>query len=453
MKKCSIILFLLSNFLCLSFANAQSLTEEANRNLMIEPTQSLETSSFSSPLQDSSLSPLQKESETTPNPPLIQYILTQQGVILSGTVIDKENSIYLQLPEGKGGFTISKPDIQFIGQTRQEVFDYRRLNIHPRDWKEFLKLADWAGRNELESPAQIMLKELLPNVNDQSVIEIFQQKIIQLQAIEQIKRKAIQREKELKIVNSNNPNAELTEKQLLDLWSKSIPQNVHERYLRRIQPILYRRCLKCHSDSNVPEYQLQNQPGGLVSREINLKNMRETFAWINFSEPAKSPILFHSPVSELEEQNLSVFGRDRNSLKDYENFVEWVNDVPKRMPRYTPDPLRQKKTDSLSNSDHYYNQNNPNLTNNPENQNSALFSSDLTQNTDSPQTHSSNQNETKIIQLGQTNEMFGVHYEDINSPELVLKRGNFIPEAAPKDDYDPLLFNQRYHPEKMNSQQ
>lgn len=259
-----------------------------------------------------------------------RFVLTRQGVIREGIVEEQEKAWYIRLPEGKGGITISKLDTVYVGSSRQELFDWRRNQVRPNDTAEILKLADWSLRNQLADAGIAMLDQVLASTQDISARETLEKKRQEMIFVERIKKEAIARRQDKEQKAATDPREQ--EIQALEQWASTIPISVQEKYLRKIQPVLMRRCAssECHNEEN-------SVAGGLVfhralrdsSRRINnLKNMKAILSRVDLADLNKSTILIHPPISDPRGQQVWPFGNDSQSLADYELFRNWILGLP-----------------------------------------------------------------------------------------------------------------------------
>ncbi|MDO5579960.1 MAG: hypothetical protein Q4G69_02395 [Planctomycetia bacterium] len=397
----------------------------------------------------------------------IQYVLTRQGIIQEGIVQDRDQSVYIQFGKGKGGFTISKLDILFIGKTKEELLEYRRARIRPSDTAEILKLADWGIRNQLLLPALQMLKFSRESTEDLSSREILDKKIQQMEMIEKIRVDSLKKQKN----PVRDPKIAEKEKERIDWekWSKTIPLSVQEQFLRKVQPVLLRRCGSsgCHSEADEQNFIIRQTGNGSPARQNSLKNLAAVLEKTDLNQPSASSILSHSKIVNQKGIRVYPFGSDSNSLKDYEAFVKWISELEGKMKKASPSPFQIQKgsvpagpavntqIDSSSNPL-------------PVAPNSALKNatpkagSKLNPVPDpkvpvkpgllpkaggeekEPDDQKKGASKFQFQGPSVANEKAS-QKGDPNSTEEVYRRVGLLPTDIPKDIYDPILFNKKYH--------
>lgn len=411
----------------------------------------------------------------------VQYVLTRQGIIREGIVFDRDNSVYVQMINQKGGFTISKLDILHIGISREDLFVCRLAQIPPSDIGEQLKLADWAVRNQLIPSAVRMLQELLPTVTP-NMKAIIEKKIRELETVERIRLQSLNtRANNASEFSSSDPFEK--EKICWDKWARTFPVSVQDQFFRSVQPLLLKRCGTegCHHESDHRVLTFYHCKKDLPVRVAGLKNLATVFKKINFLEPVKSSILTHPNIQDEKGVRIYPFGSDNNSLHDYKAFFKWIESTSGKMQSAEPSPDDQtEKASKISgqnsgqsgNSDKIDN-GSPNMKDPMKDKDQTASSGDLplrdspalsnvpsdtdslkNSSADSAQTRSQNENLSGaanqfVIQKADKNKKISKTSESSDSPESGKKRvAN--PVVIPKDVYDPVQFNSRYHPEKLN---
>ncbi len=391
--------------------------------------------------------PATENKPTAPELP-IQFVLTRQGMILEGIVRNQENSIYIQFIKNEGGITVSKLDVLHVGNTKEELFLYRKHRTRTSDTTDLLNLADWAVRNQLAIPAIQMLREVLENPNYPSR-QIIQQKIDQLTLIEKIRIESENRQQakntEQVTMGVPIPSSDL-ERQNWERWAKTIPTAVQDQFLHNVQPILIRRCAttECHGGTYGGEFSLYRTSTGKPLRFKGLQNLGMVLQNVNFQQPASSPILNHPAVTNASGQRIYPFGNDITSMRDYRNFVKWFENVRGKIKEYTPPPAINNTNTIHDKADINPQSDIQQKNNTIKKQNSKVVNSgvvNIEKNNDTP---------FKMQAGNGTADKKYLAPPNINSTEEVLKRGGLLPTIIPKDVYDPILFNAKYHQNNTN---
>lgn len=355
----------------------------------------------------------------------IRFVLTRLGIVQKGIPVDRGDSILLRLPNTQGGINISKLDILMISSSRQEIFDFQRKQLPAGDIGAYIKLADWSVRNQLAPNAIEMLKEILAQTSDPAANETLSEKIRQMEYVEQIKSEAL--EKMAASQNSAQETAPVApEQKRLTAFGRRIPYAVSDRFVRKVQPVLLRRCAvaDCHEDGNSDSAFLLCVPSETESVKTgSLRNMETVFDWVRFDKTSASPLLNHPPVCDKNGERIYPFGDDSASLGDYKILADWLGVIEGKMTDYRPDPNRPAhhrptRTVRLAEPDR------PNV----------AATNELDQ--------------TDDLQKDLSGEL-SPERPNPNSDAEALKRAGYLPKQPLSDEFDPLPFNQKYHPERL----
>ncbi len=354
-----------------------------------------------------------------------RYFLTRLGLIQEGIPEDRGETVFLRLPGG-GGLTISKLDILFVGLTRSELFEYQRRLLPEGDTSALLKLADWAGRNRLATEAIAYLKETAQTTADSASRATILQHIAKMEYVERIKNEAARQmsESEKNLSAISLPGAATMvdpERARLSEFSKGIPYTVEEKFIRRVEPILLRRCggSDCHQEETGATFTLAHPETASSFRTAHLRNLESVLDFVSCARPETSPILNHPKILGNNGEQVWPFGADEKSLKDYETFVEWITSLNGKLANYIPDPNRPR----------------------PAGRERIVKPME-------PERETTNEIPLMAnIPIDSTKEYKRV---DPNDNDEALRRAGYHPKTVLRDEFDPAPFNQKYHPNGPN---
>lgn len=421
-----------------------------------------------------------------------RFVLTRLDVVHVGVVRDRGDVLSIELLDG-GSVSVSKLDVQFIGGSRDDVFAFKKSRTRLEDVVETLRLADWANRRQLAPQAIALLEAKLAEPLSDGERRAVAVKLEELRQIEKWRASAAQAvaaRQNASDASTQTPNAaasaspnatqatptrptvapEIAE---IERWAKEVPVSAFERFARRAQPILQRRCATagCHDGSNPNSaFRVRPKAVGPQARLALYFNLRETFDFIDFNNPAQSPILNHPVVADADGNRVYPFGEGRWSAQDCQTFVSWVESLGDgKLGRYvhrqsrvrdasaaTLRPGAVSRYDRVETPNAVQNApNGPNVAPGPS-ANSANPFAELFDASPSPQAPSvpnapSNPLPSEpasadefAVQSGTPREArryLPTPADDPNSPENVLKRGGYAPKRQYRDEYDPAIFN------------
>ena len=433
----------------------------------------------------------------TPTEPT-RFVLTRLDAVCVGVVRDRGDVLSIELLDG-GSVSVSKLDVQFIGGSRDEVFAFKKSRTRLEDVAETLRLADWANRRQLAPQAIALLETKLadPLLSDGERRAI-DAKLEELRQIEKwrasVARTVAARQNAASDASAPTPTTSASsvapEVAEIERWAKEVPLSAFERFSRRAQPILQKRCATagCHDGSNPNSaFRVRPKAVGAQARLALYFNLRETFDFIDFNDPARSPILNHPVVVDAEGNRVYPFGEGRWSAQDCQTFVAWVESLNDgKLGRYVHRPSRVRdpnaatlRPDAVSRYDRVETPNAaasnrapnavpnavpnaaPNGASNaalapaadPANPFAGLFAPSTPSPAPSAPNAPSNPSalapapppaDEFAVQSGTSQEArryLSNPADDPNSPENVLKRGGYAPKRQYRDEYDPAIFN------------
>lgn len=417
-----------------------------------------------------------------------RFVLTRLDVVHVGVVRDRGDVLSIELLDG-GSVSVSKLDVQFIGGRRDDVFAFKKSRTRLEDVGETLRLADWANRRQLAPQAIALLETKLAEPLSDGERRAVAAKLEELRQIEKWRASAartVAARPNASDASTQAPNAapsasaspaatqaptppvapEIAE---IERWAKEVPVSAFERFARRAQPILQKRCATagCHDGSNPNSaFRVRPKAVGAQARLALYFNLRETFDFIDFNDPARSPILTHPVVADADGDRVYPFGEGRWSAQDCQAFVSWVESLNDgKLGRYvhrqsrvrdasaaTLRPNAVSRYDRVETPNAYPASPSGNVPT-PTNPNpfAGLFDAStptaaptVPNSPTSPAAASASASDEFVLRSGTPREArryLPKPEDDPNSPENVLKRGGYAPKRQYRDEYDPAIFN------------
>lgn len=348
------------------------------------------------------------------------------------------------------------------------------------DVNEVLKLADWASRRQLAQEAIAALNERMASSRDQGEQAALAQKIKALKQAEAFRTEAAKNYAQKAAANAATREAQKAKAKQepqgpeseLEAWGKAVPAATLERFSKRGQPVLQKRCAtaECHGSQHTSHYVLRPKAMGPAARLALFYNLRATVDYVNFDNIEESPILIHPEVTNGAGERVYPFGEDRSSLKDCETFMKWLKSLPdeevlakhaKATRRvHNPPILKAGAASRYDSVDRERAKQDPMRQDNAEaNAPQAAGTEDFSQlfdETESAETSNAQESQRKgtngILGFGTTREAqkyMPKPEDDVNSGESLLKRAGMKPKKKYRDEYDPAIFNDKFHSNKQ----
>ena len=350
----------------------------------------------------------------------VRYILTSQEKLYEGIPEDRGDSWLIKLPGQAGGLMVSKLDIIFIGESRDDVFNFQKEKLPPGNFGAAAKLAEWGTRNHLTDRSLELLKEVIIEADPETRI-VLQRQIDRFEYVENLKKNAQNRRNDTSSSHSSQ-RAKTPEMQRLEEFSRHVPISVQDTYARKIQPVLLSRCAlsDCHQIGTPDRNLLFVKPDKRTTRQGNLQNLEQVLLRVDLLEPTRSAILKHPEIIDQYGQQAYPFGNDTNTLKDYKLFTQWVVSLGKKVKPFPRDLT-------------FEDPNPPKSIANPVK--SPVTSLSIYAQPPIDLTDSSN--EPNVLQSSK--------YRAVPSVSPVTAVSN-LDETQIRDEFDPEPFNRKYHP-------
>lgn len=261
----------------------------------------------------------------------LRYFLTSQQKLIEGVPEDRGDSWLVKMPDRSGGFLISKLEILFVGPTRESAFEFQKGRLAPGDFLGASRLAEWGTRNQLSEQALALLKEKVAEADSETRVALRRQ-IDRIEYVEQLKKDARRRQANPQPPSTVRP-AKDPETLRLEEFGHQVPLSVQESYVRKIQPVLLRRCAlaDCHGGKSTGTTFSLAKPERHALRRGNLANLEQILRRVDLTSPASSAILNHPEIVDMNNLQVYPFGEDGNSLKDYRLFSDWVLSLVKKV--------------------------------------------------------------------------------------------------------------------------
>ncbi len=354
----------------------------------------------------------------------VRYFLTSQEKLYEGVPEDRGDSWLVKLPDQSGGLLISKLDILFIGSSREAVFEFQKSRLPDGNFTAAAKLAEWGTRNQLSDSALELLREKVLEADPETRI-VLQRQIDRIEYVERLKMDARSRLKNS--ASQNSPDkAKNPEMQRLEDFARQVPVSVQESYVRKVQPLLLRRCAlaDCHQAGTSGMALTFVKPERQSLRRGNLLNLEQVLRRVNPTLPGESQILHHPEIIDQYGQQVYPFGDDANTLKDYKMFTDWVISLEKKIKPIFPDNGINESVLQVST---------PGVPN-PEAEKSSIYAARPIDLTDSVQ---------------KDTPCSGSKYRKLPPNSSIASVSN-LDEIKIHDEFDPEPFNKKFHPDHVS---
>lgn len=270
-------------------------------------------------------------SVTAPPPsaePLVGYFLLRTGFLMQGTATCDGKRYALKTDFGT--MQIPVANVEFVGKTLIEIYEYKNSFVNRGNCNELLKFGEWCIKNGLKDEGVALFhqaKELAPN-------DVLRE-VIQNRLNEETAEKS-----EIAAVKSETR----TETPAVSI---SVPKSVTDYFARKVQPALVQRCAAadCHGSKSEHPFRL-SIPQQIQGTTTN-RNLQAVLPWIDLDYPTESRLL--AVLVSNHGGNKAPYSVES---PQYNNTVQWIQlaakELPveqrrqpsdKEMPKTSPEPL------------------------------------------------------------------------------------------------------------------
>ncbi|MGL4593612.1 MAG: hypothetical protein ACRCUY_02655 [Thermoguttaceae bacterium] len=207
------------------------------------------------------------------------FFLLRTGLILKGTA--KVNDSYYALTTEYGTINVPRENVEYIGETKEQIRKYKRTFINEQNINDLIKFAEWCLNHEMPDDAlcEYQLALLLsPNEILQNYI---QNRIRETQDFLS----------EAATSDENTPEKSTDTEPLGGKSRFSISKSALDSFAKKIEPVLVSRCAAadCHGSQCMNTFKLRipHQVGGATTKQ----NIERVLEAVNFDHPSESPVL------------------------------------------------------------------------------------------------------------------------------------------------------------------
>lgn len=248
-----------------------------------------------------------------------RFYLLKTGYLVEGKGVN--NGTHYELQMEYGSMQIPVENVEFAAESLEGIYQYKKLQIDPRNCNQLMKLAEWCLAHQLVKEG-----------------------IAEYRRAEQIAPNTIMGDHiRAQIAQAENPSAETSgrnpfvpPKQFsapqesddeLDLWVNNIPQPVFDAFAKKVQPVLASRCAsaECHGSNSENQFKIfiPRQPSG----RSTYRNLKSAVQWIDLENPKASPLL-----TSLVSPHGGKKPLYNVESSQYQNFIDWIQLTGKKLP-------------------------------------------------------------------------------------------------------------------------
>ncbi len=253
-----------------------------------------------------------------------KYYLLRTGFLLEGTATAEGKNFAIRTDFG----TIHVPvtNVEFVGQTKQDIYRYKKNSVDAANSNELMKLAEWCLSHRLTKESLFEYGRALHVAPNSTLAGVIRRRLQEAAAADKAGTDDSGNELEKQRL-SGAAILERKDETELSRWASNLPKSVVEEYAKKVQQALLAGCAAadCHGTNSENRFKLA-KPSQLIGT-TTYENLQAIMPWINLDYPTDSPILnamvtFHGgakPAYSVES-------------KQYDNVIQWIQLAAKELP-------------------------------------------------------------------------------------------------------------------------
>ncbi|MDR1962837.1 MAG: hypothetical protein LBQ50_03560 [Planctomycetaceae bacterium] len=261
----------------------------------------------------------------------VRFYLLRTGFLTEGTATNNGKQYILKT--NFGTMYVPVANVEFVGETREDVYRYKKGFVNDGNCNELMKFAEWCFSNKLPQQGIAEYQQALKTAPNAVLADVIQKRLEMLQDSESAS--------EISATSSNI--SEKSEDAGAGRWMNGIPKPIVDSFTKKVQPVLVSRCAAtdCHGSASENPFKL-----GIPSHTLGnttYRNLRSVIQWIDLDYPTESPLL--SPLVTYHGGTKAAFSVES---AQYNNIVQWVRLTAKELPNEYRSQLADQKNGSQS---------------------------------------------------------------------------------------------------------
>jgi hypothetical protein len=262
----------------------------------------------------------------------VRFYLLRTGFLTEGTATN-DGKQYL-LKTNFGTMSVPVANVEFVGVTREDVYQYKRGTVNGNDCNELIKFAEWCLSNKLPQQGIAEYQRALQTAPNSLLADVIRKRLEMLNDSASVSStsSASGNLSSIRILSasassSSSSSSEESGDTGINRWVNGIPKPIVDSFAKKVQPVLVSRCAAADCHGSVSENQFRLSVPSHTLGNTTYRNLRSVLQWIDLDYPTESQLL-----SVL----VSYHGGAKASFSvestQYNNIVQWVRLAAKELP-------------------------------------------------------------------------------------------------------------------------
>jgi hypothetical protein len=263
----------------------------------------------------------------------LRFYLLRTGFLTEGTATS-DGKQYL-LKTNFGTMSVPVANVEFVGVTREDVYQYKRGTINSNDCNELIKFAEWCLSNKLPQQGIAEYQRALQTTPNSLLADVIRKRLemlndsvlVSLTSSTSSTSSGNLSSIRMLSASASSSFSEESGDTGINRWVNGIPKPIVDSFAKKVQPVLVSRCAAADCHGSVSENQFRLSIPSHTLGNTTYRNLRSVLQWIDLDYPTESQLL-----SVL----VSYHGGAKASFSvestQYNNIVQWVRLAAKELP-------------------------------------------------------------------------------------------------------------------------
>lgn len=255
------------------------------------------------------------------------YVLLHNGGVIAGRVTETLDQVFIAIDTGE--IRLKRRDVRCVCTSLDEAYRYRRGDIQANDLEGTLDLVAWCIEQRLLGYAAENLQAAMSLNPRHARLPILERRLAHARGVSRASQpEAVDHAAEAEAAISNEPAIPSLERRIAEARQGVAPINIPPEaisdFTARIQPLLLNTCTAggCHGPASNASLKLERVAGRSATRQATMANLSRVLGYVDADFPRNSQLLTAPSQPGHGRNGLTVFGpRNERAYLELENWI------------------------------------------------------------------------------------------------------------------------------------
>ena len=263
-----------------------------------------------------------------------KYVVLKDDKLIEGSVTVRGDVVVVRHGALDRAFT--KSQVQFVGETKDEVYQFMLAKVPAADAAARLKVARWcmfSGMREQALAEARAVQKLQPNNSDAAALTASLERSLQRDPPDGAPKMTAPQTPTLPAELNSRPTLPATEPEV------DVTPEAANLFATRVQPFLANQCVECHANpAHKGKFKLARVAPGESAQQPTRANLRAVAGQLRKDDPGASPLLVKTLTAHGGQKQPSVASRQAVAYFTLEAWTALAIGTPVAAPTFTPTP-------------------------------------------------------------------------------------------------------------------